>query len=46
MFETHANQIAGKYRELQRLTGQYARLLDLDLGSGAGADADSMEIEN
>ncbi|KAJ4144455.1 hypothetical protein LMH87_003337 [Akanthomyces muscarius] len=36
----------GKYRELQRLTGQYARLLDLDLGSGAGADADSMEIEN
>ncbi|EGX97061.1 TUP1-like enhancer of split [Cordyceps militaris CM01] len=37
--------ILGKFRELQRLTGQYARLLDLDLGS-SGRDVDSMEIEN
>ncbi|KAM3485507.1 hypothetical protein MY8738_001273 [Beauveria namnaoensis] len=38
--------ILGKFRELQRLTGQYARLLDLDLGNSTGGDVDSMEIEN
>lgn len=35
--------ILGKYRELQRLTGQYAKLLDLDLES-ALPNADSMDV--
>lgn len=33
--------LTGKYRELQRLTGQYAKLLDLDLEHSA----DTMDIE-
>ncbi|KPM43255.1 Protein HIR1 [Neonectria ditissima] len=36
--------ILGKFRELQRLTLQYARVLDLDLEDGS-VDVESMEIE-
>lgn len=35
---------AGKYRELQRLTSQYARVLDLDLEDGS-VDVDNMDVE-
>ena len=34
----------GKYRELQRLTVQYARMLDLNLEE-ASVDAESMDVE-
>lgn len=34
----------GKYRELQRLTVQYARVLDLDLEDGS-VDVESMDVE-
>jgi protein HIRA/HIR1 len=34
----------GKYRELQRLTAQYARLIDLNLDDGS-ADVDTMDVE-
>ncbi|UKZ57207.1 HIR complex subunit [Trichoderma virens] len=36
--------ILGKYRELQRLTAQYARLIDLNLDDGS-ADVDTMDVE-
>ncbi|KZZ97351.1 TUP1-like enhancer of split [Moelleriella libera RCEF 2490] len=36
--------ILGKYRELQRLTSQYARVLDLSLTEGS-ADVDGMDVE-
>ncbi|KAK7418082.1 HIR complex subunit [Neonectria punicea] len=36
--------ILGKFRELQRLTLQYARVLDLDLEDGS-VDVESMDIE-
>lgn len=35
---------AGKYRELQRLTIQYARVLDLNLEE-ASIDVESMDVE-
>jgi protein HIRA/HIR1 len=34
----------GKYRELQRLTVQYAKILDLNLDESA-VDAESMDVE-
>lgn len=34
----------GKYRELQRLTSQYARVLDLSLEESA-VDVDNMDVE-
>jgi protein HIRA/HIR1 len=34
----------GKYRELQRLTVQYAKILDLNLEESA-VDAESMDVE-
>ncbi|PHH86730.1 hypothetical protein CDD83_9826 [Cordyceps sp. RAO-2017] len=36
--------ILGKYRELQRLTSQYARVLDLNLEDGS-VDVESMDVE-
>ena len=36
---------AGKYRELQRLTGQYAKVLDMELEDGA-VDVDTMDVES
>ncbi|KAK5996468.1 Protein HIR1 [Cladobotryum mycophilum] len=36
--------ILGKYRELQRLTAQYARVMDLNLDDGL-ADVESMDVE-
>lgn len=36
--------ILGKFRELQRLTAQYARLIELNLDDGS-ADGDSMDVE-
>ncbi|KAL7920272.1 Hira domain-containing protein [Trichoderma austrokoningii] len=36
--------ILGKFRELQRVTAQYARLIDLNLDN-VSADADSMDVE-
>ncbi|KAL2206959.1 Hira-domain-containing protein [Sarocladium strictum] len=36
--------ILGKYRELQRLTVQYAKVLDLNLEDGA-ADVEAMDVE-
>ncbi|RDA83606.1 hypothetical protein CP532_2865 [Ophiocordyceps camponoti-leonardi (nom. inval.)] len=36
--------ILGKYRELQRLTSQYARVLDLQLEDGS-VDVESMDVE-
>ncbi|PFH61366.1 hypothetical protein XA68_17544 [Ophiocordyceps unilateralis] len=36
--------ILGKYRELQRLTSQYARVLDLQLEDGT-VDVESMDVE-
>ncbi|KAK2590438.1 HIR complex subunit [Conoideocrella luteorostrata] len=36
--------ILGKYRELQRLTSQYARILDLSLEDGS-VDVDTMDVE-
>ncbi|KJZ73785.1 Protein HIR1 [Hirsutella minnesotensis 3608] len=36
--------ILGKYRELQRLTSQYARVLDLSLEDGS-VDVESMDVE-
>ncbi|KAH8888554.1 protein hir-1 [Thozetella sp. PMI_491] len=37
--------ILGKFRDLQRLTVQYARLLGLTLGDGEDADLDIMDTE-
>jgi protein HIRA/HIR1 len=37
-------KITGKYRELQRLTVQYARVLGLNLEDGS-VDVDSMDVE-
>jgi protein HIRA/HIR1 len=34
----------GKYRELQRLTVQYAKILNLNLEDGA-ADVEAMDVE-
>ena len=36
--------MAGKYRELQRVTVQYARVLDLNLEDGP-VDVESMDVE-
>lgn len=36
--------ILGKYRELQRLTSQYARVLDLNMEDGS-IDVDTMDVE-
>lgn len=36
--------IIGKYRELQRLTVQYARFLELKLDDGS-VDVESMDVE-
>lgn len=41
LYYYRTDTLTGKYRELQRLTGQYAKLLDLDLEHSA----DTMDIE-
>lgn len=44
LFNLTNMKFLGKYRELQRLTGQYARLLDLKLDDEE-ADVESMDVE-